>query len=215
MTKKITGLLSIVAISALTIGCGSSSATPVQAEPSEVTAPTATGTTTTTLTSSQINAGVTTTPVTVSVTTTDNQGTADVTLATGTAFEDVNGTKLENVTPSLNVVQEVGSSTENSSTTKTVQTTIKLTDAQGNKLVPTEAVTVKIKAPSNAKPGDEVRVSVPDGVNSSTKQEKLIIVIVAADGTISFAILPNVFRGQTAILIIVEKTTVSGAAGGN
>ena len=213
MTKTISSLLSIVAISALTIGCGSSNTT--EKEPTEITTPTASGTTSSTLNSSQISAGVITTPVTISVATSDNKSTATVTLKEGTEFTDSDGNTLNNVIPKVDLSQATGNSTANSNVTQTVQTEIKLTDSAGNKIVPTEAVTLKIKAPSNAKPGDEVKLSVPNGISKATSQEKLIIFIVDENGFISITILPEVFKNSLAILIIIEKTTVTGAQGGN
>jgi len=213
MTKIIGSLLSIVVISALTIGCGSSNTT--EKEPTKITTPTASGTTSSTLNSSQISEGVITTPVTISVATSDNKSTATVTLKEGTAFTDSDGNTLNNVIPKVDLSQATGNSTANSNVTQTVQTEIKLTDSAGNKIVPTEAVTLKIKAPNNAKPGDEVKLSVPNGISKATSQEKLIIFIVDENGFISITILPEVFKNSLAILIIIEKTTVTGAQGGN
>ena len=209
MTKTISSLLSIVAISTLTIGCESSNTT--EKEPTEITTPTASGTTSSTLNSSQISAGVITIPVTISVTTTNNTSTATVTLAEGTAFTNSDRNTLNNVIPKLELTQETGSS----NVTQTVQTKIKLTDVTGNKIIPTEAVKVMIKAPSNAKPGDEVKVSVPNGASKSTTQEKLINFIVDANGFITITIAPEVFKNFLVILIIIEKTTVTGLQGGN
>jgi len=215
MTKlRIASLLTIVTISILTVGCKGTARTSLaeEQEPSAITNPSSSGTKTTSVSNSQIEGGIITSPVTISVATKGNESESELKLEAGTKFKDADGNVLEKVFPKF----ELGQATGNSNATESVQTKINLTDAQGNKIIPTEAVTLKVKAPGNAKPGDEVRISVPEGVSKSTKQEKLLILIVGADGTVSLTLLPDVFKNNTVVVIIIEKKTiVTGAEGGN
>ena len=213
MTKTISSLLSLVALSALMAGCGDYS-TPKEKEPTEITTPTSTGVVSTILDSSKISEGMIIEDVTIPVVTSDKKSTATVILSEGTEFKDSNGNKLNNVTPKLELKQAIASSASNSNVIQKVQTEIKLTDAAGKKIIPTKKVKVKIKAPSNAKPGDKVKVSVPDGVGKATTQEKLVFVTVNADGFVSLTIVPEVFKNFR-VIIIIEKITVTGAEGGN
>jgi len=213
MTKTISSLLSIFAISILIIGCGSSNTT--EKEPTEITTPTSRGTISNTLDSSQISEGVITDDVTISVATSDNKSTATVTLTDGTKFTDLNGNELDNVFPKLELDQAIGDLAANSNVTQKVQTKIELTDADGNRIIPTKAVTLKIKAPSNAKPGDKVKVSVPNSTSKSTTQEKLIIITIDENGFVTVTIFPELFGDLLVVIIIIEQPTVTGAEGGN
>jgi len=220
MTKKIIGtMLSLATITTLMVGCGgssSSSTTTTTEEPTALTSgnTTSTGTASTTLDAKQIDAGVVTAPVAVTATTTDGTSTATATVATGTSFTDANGAALDNVTPKLAVTQDKGTETTATETTNIVQTEVALTDATGNKIIPSEGITVKVKAPSGAQPGDSVNVSIPTDASKATGQQKLLVFIVAADRTISVFLAPDVFKNETRILIIIEKIIpVTGATG--
>lgn len=163
MRKQIIGtMLSVVTFTAFMTGCGNGSSTPVQTEPAALTSgnivANQTGTETVTLNSSQINAGVLTTDVALTTTTKDTKSTSTLTIPSGTSFTNESGEALTNVTPKLAATQKKGKETTSSETTNIVQTEIKLTDTNGNKIIPTEAMTVKVKAPEGAKPGDEVQV---------------------------------------------------------
>ena len=79
-----------------------------------------------------------------------------------------------------------------------------------------------MKAPSGSKPGDKVRVDMPDGATVSKRDrvnlEKVIIVTVGADGYINITILPEIFKNLTVIVIIIERVTtipITGGLGGN
>jgi protein involved in polysaccharide export with SLBB domain len=77
-----------------------------------------------------------------------------------------------------------------------------------------------MKAPSGTKPGDKVRVDIPDGAIASKKtvQDKLVIFVIGANGNIHITILPEVFKRLTVVVIIVERISfvaITGGTGGN
>ena len=214
MTKKtITSLFSIVAITALTIGCGSSSTTKAQ-EPTALVAPTAqVQTVEENLT---VNAGVVSQETIITVNSKDGTATSEVTVPAGTTFTDASGKKLETVVPQVSLSQDVGAKSEETEQKLITQTKIEITDQTGTKIIPSEPMDVKVKAPSGAKPGDEVNVSIPENASKTPGQEKLVIFIVDANGFITVRLFPDVFKNTTVILIIVERTIpLTGAEGGN
>ena len=212
MTKNRIGIvLSVITVSTLMLGCGSSSAT--QTEPVEIEATQQADTNTTTL---AMNGAVVAHDVVITATTQDNKNDSTVTVPAGTKFTDKDGKALDSVTPTLALTQDKSENTQNTSLTKKVQTKIKLTDDKGNQIVPSEPITAKVKAPGNAKPGDKVSVSIPDDATKADGQKKLVIFIVDADGYISVKLFPAVFKKKTVILIIIEKVTqTTGGEGGN
>ena len=96
-----------------------------------------------------------------------------------------------------------------------------MTDEKGNKIIPTKPLKVTIKAPNGSKPGDKVKVDIPNDIIGTSKkifQEKLVILIVDMNGNITFTVTPQAFKKLTIILIIIEKITtipVTGGAGGS
>jgi hypothetical protein len=90
---------------------------------------------------------------------------------------------------------------------------INFVDASGNKLVPTAPVAVSVLAPEGSAPGDKVTIDVPEGVNASSKQEKLTVFIVDGNGMINIIILPQVFVTQDVIVFIVIPPVLTGAQG--
>lgn len=217
MTKKtIVSLVSIIAISTLMIGCGgSSSTTPAVTEPVADTGVIAgqTQTDNTTLDATQINAGTVSKDIELVVETVDKAATSTATIKAGTQFLDANGDILADVVPKIALTQKKGESATATETTKSVQTEINFTDANGNKITPTQAVEVKVKAPEGSKAGDEVQLSIPDAAEKGTGQQKLVIFIVDANGFLTVRILPDAFKNLTVIVIIVEKRTpVTGAS---
>jgi biopolymer transport protein ExbD len=95
---------------------------------------------------------------------------------------------------------------------------LKLVDKDGNKIIPSKPVTIAMQAPAGSKPGDEVKVDLPDGATASKRAEKLIVVVVGADGNIHVTLIPQIFKDFTVILIVIKKIVtvpVTGGAGGN
>lgn len=159
------------------------------------------------------------------VVSTDSELNATTTIPQGTQFVDGSGTVLQSA-PKLAVSQSQSSSStedaENTTTTNVVEGKFKFEDSSGNKVVPTEPVTLSMKAPAGALPGDEVRVETPDGVEKATGQEKLTIYIVDKNGRINMIIFPQVFETLDVVVVIVEKVIVAinvapitGGEGGN
>ena len=149
--------------------------------------------------------------------------TAKTVIPAGTEFKDEAG-KVVEVAPTFAVVQKESveeTVKDGKKTTKNVvKTEIKFTDKDGKKIIPSEPVTVIMKAPAGSKPGDEVLVDIPDGatINKKTIQEKLTVVIVDENGKVTVTIYPHVFEGQDVVMIFIEKKLVAiytGGSGGN
>ncbi len=147
----------------------------------------------------------------------------EITIPKGTEFQDVKG-EVITVPPVISVVQQESVEevvSEGKVTTKNVvKSEIKIVDENGEKIIPSKPVQVTMKAPSGTKPGDKVTVDIPDDatINKRANQEKLIVVIVGADGNINVMINPSVFKKLTVVVIIVEKSTttpITGGTGGN
>jgi len=208
MKNRIGIVLSVITASTLMLGCGSSSATPN--EPTEIAATQQANTQTESL---PMDGNVTSGDITVTATTQDERSESTITVPAGTGFTDQAGNKLENVVPKVAVTQDKSSTSTTAEVTNKTQTKIELTDENVNSIVPTKPVDVKVKAPTGTKPGDEVRVSIPDDAG---KVEKLVLFIVDAKGYISVRLYPNVFKKQTVILIVIEVAVpVTGGEGGN
>jgi hypothetical protein len=146
-------------------------------------------------------------------------------ISEGTTFQNTKGETLT-TPPTISIVQKESIDkvvTEGKNTTKNVvKSEIKLTDDNGDKIIPTKPVKVNIKAPSGSKPGDKVRVDIPDGATVSKRNEanleKIIVVTVGADGYVNVTILPEIFKNLTVIVIVIEKVTtipITGGSGGN
>ncbi len=209
----ISRLFSIVVISTLTIGCGSSSSKPKIKEPTELPP---TPQAETVKKEIPTDAGVVSKDIKIEVKSKDGKAKSELIVPAGTAFTDASGKKLETVTPKVTVTQDKGEKSEAKEKKLITQTKIKLTDKNGTKIIPTKPIDVKVKAPSGAKPGDEVKVSIPDGADKAPGQKKLVIFIVDEDGFISVRIFPEVFKNMTVVVIIVEKEIpLTGATGGN
>ncbi len=209
----ISRLFSLIAISALTIGCGSSSSTVKTKEPTPLAQ---TNQAETVKKEIPTDGGVVSEEIKVKVTSKDKTATSELTVPAGTAFTDASGKKLETVTPKVSLTQDKGEDSGGKEQKLITQTKINLTDKSGAKIIPTKPLDVKVKAPSGAKPGDEVKVSIPDGTNKTPGQKKLVLFIVDENGFISIRIFPKVFQNTTVVLIIIEKDTpLTGATGGN
>jgi hypothetical protein len=149
--------------------------------------------------------------------------TAKTVIPAGTEFKDEAG-KVVEVAPTFAVVQKESveeTVKDGKKTTKNVvKTELKFTDKDGKKIIPSEPVTVTMKAPAGSKPGDEVLVDIPDGATISKKtiQEKLTLVIVDENGNINVTVTPHVFEGQDVVVIVVQRKIVAiytGGTGGN
>ncbi len=150
---------------------------------------------------------------------------AVITIPAGTQFTNESGDVIEKA-PVLQVTQRESSNTsensQESKTTNVVKGEIKFTDEAGNKIIPTEPVAITMVAPMGSKPGDEVRVEVPDGVDKASGQQKLTLFIVDKNGNIRVIVAPHVFESLDVVVIIIERVVVSvivqpltGAEGGN
>jgi len=106
-------------------------------------------------------------------------------------------------------------------TKNVVKAELKLVDKDGNKMIPSKPVEIVMKAPSGTKPGDEIRVDIPTGTttNKEAVSEKLVFVVVGADGNVYVKIVPQIFRNLTVIVIIIERTSpptpITGGSGSN
>ena len=178
-------------------GCGSSGKTPTTIV-AEATIP---------ISTENLDGGVVTKETTVPVKADDGTKLATVTLAPGTEFQDENGNPITE-TPNLAVKAQKSTKSK---------AEINFTTKDGKKIIPTEPVNVAIAAPAGAKPGDKVKIDVPDGVNAGT--EKLTIFIVGNDGFIHVIIVPQVFKNNDVIILIVIPNTINlhttGGQGGN
>jgi len=212
MKKQIVNtFVSLVTVALLMVGCGSSSENTATTEPTAITTHSNEASTSSeTLT---MNGGVVAQDVVITTATKDKKSDSTVTVPAGTTFTDKDGKALDSVTPTLAVTQDKSSKSSSTSVTDKTQTEIKLTDENGNPIAPSEPVTVKVKAPGNAQPGEEVSVSIPDDATKADGQKKLVIFIVDANGYISVKLFPAVFKKHTVILIIIEKTKTKSTTG--
>ena len=207
-------MFSLIAISALTIGCGSSSSKVKTKEPTPLEEPTSQAQSV--IKEIPVDSGIVSQDVKVEVQSKDGKSSSELIVPAGTTFTDASGKKLETVTPKIIVAQDKGEKNEGKEKKRITQTKIKFTDKNGNKIIPTKPIDVKVKAPSGAKPGDEVKVSIPEGADKVPIEKKLIIFIVDENGFISIRLYPSVFKTSTVIVIVVEKDIpLTGATGGN
>jgi len=79
------------------------------------------------------------------------------------------------------------------------------------KVIPTQPIVVSLPAPTGAKPGDSVQLEVPDGVTANKMEvsQKLITVIVKADGTVDITVFPDVLRNLLVIVIIIADQSTN------
>jgi len=115
-------------------------------------------------------------------------------ISEGTVLNDIDGNPIKKA-PTLGVEAEK-SETE-------AKTTIDF-KVDGKKIIPTESVVFSVPAPAGSKAGDTVQIEVDDGIEST---QKLILVIVKADGTVDIRIFPRVFRRKGLIVIVVKVKT--------
>jgi hypothetical protein len=90
--------------------------------------------------------------------------------------------------------------TEVKQSTEKATTTINF-EAEGRKVIPSNPVIVSVPAPAGSKAGDTVQIEVPD---DGSITQKLIFVIVKADGTVDVTILPKAFE-KTIIIVVKVK----------
>lgn len=118
-----------------------------------------------------------------------------MTIPAGTVLQDIEGNPITKA-PTLEVVAE-------KSTTE-AKTTLNF-ELDGKKVIPTESVVISVPAPAGAKPGDIVQIEVP---NDGSITQKLIFVLVKADGTVDVRIFPAAFK-KTIVIIVKVKTDTS------
>ena len=117
-----------------------------------------------------------------------------MTIPAGTVLQDVDGNAITKA-PSLEVKAEK-SATEAS-------TTINF-EVNGKKVVPTESVVFSVPAPAGSKAGDTVQIEVPD---DGSITQKLIFVVVKADGTVDVRVFPKAFKKTIVIVVQVKVDT--------
>ena len=120
-----------------------------------------------------------------------NTGTT-MALTSGTVFRDASGTVITKAPVADVVVKK--------SATKST-TTIKF-EVDGKKVIPTESVVISVPAPKGAKAGDTVQIEVPD---DGSITQKLIFVVVNADGTVNVRVFPKAFEKTIVIIVEVKK----------
>ena len=112
----------------------------------------------------------------------------------GTVLQDIDDNPITKA-PTLEVKAE-------KSETK-AKTTLNF-EVDGKKVIPTEPVVFSVPAPTGSKAGDEVQIEVDDGIEST---QKLIFVIVKADGTVDIRIFPRAFKKAIVIVVKVKTDT--------
>ena len=117
-----------------------------------------------------------------------------MTIPAGTVLQDVDGNAITKA-PSLEVKAEK-SATEAS-------TTINF-EVDGKKVIPTESVVFSVPAPAGSKAGDTVQIEVPD---DGSITQKLIFVVVKADGTVDVRVFPKAFKKTIVIVVQVKVDT--------
>ena len=120
-----------------------------------------------------------------------NTGTT-MALTSGTVFQDASGNAIKKAPVADVVVKK--------SATKAT-TTIKF-EVDGKKVIPTESVVISVPAPKGAKAGDTVQIEVPD---DGSITQKLIFVVVNADGTVNVRVFPKAFEKTIVIIVEIKK----------
>jgi hypothetical protein len=122
---------------------------------------------------------------------------------TGTTMFILDGTVLRDK-DSNNTIKEVPKAEIAVEKSKSsAKTTIDFTTSDGNRVIPLGFVVISIPAPAGAKPGDTVQINVPDD-DSITITEKLIFVIVKADGTVDIRVFSKAFEKTIVIIVEIE-----------
>jgi len=124
-----------------------------------------------------------------------NTGTT-MSIPAETVLHDIDGEPITTV-PTLEV--KVEKSVRKSKTTFNFET-------ESKKVIPTESVVFSVVAPTGAKVGEEVQIEVDDGIEST---QKLILVIVKADGTVDIRIFPRVFKRGLIVIVVKLKIDIS------
>jgi len=134
-----------------------------------------------------------------------------------TEFTDENGNLVE-AAPHLTVTQQESSTTteeeDENNASNNIQRTANIVKGEykfisdGTKVIPSKAIKITIAAPKGSRPGDRVRVDVPDNVEKAPGQEKLTIYIVDRNGNITVLVFPQVFEDWDVVVIIVERVIV-------
>jgi len=123
-------------------------------------------------------------------------GTTGTTMSipAGTVLQDIDGNPITKA-PTLEVKAEK-SETE-------AKTTLNF-EVDGKKVIPTESVVFSVPAPAGSKAGDTVQIEVPD---DGSITQKLIFVLVKADGTVDIRIFPAAFKKAIVIVVKVKTDT--------
>jgi hypothetical protein len=125
-----------------------------------------------------------------------NTGAA-MAIPAGTVLQDIDGNPITKA-PTLEVVAEKS---------ETAATTTLNFEVDGKKVIPTESVVMSVPAPAGAKAGDTVQIEVDDGIEAT---QKLIFVIVKADGTVDVRIFPRAFK-KTIVIVVKVKAKVDNS----
>jgi len=170
--KKIVQIFCVLIVSVFVIGCQGNidcnSSSTVVAELNEK------------IPETNFQQGLITKDTTIKVETEDKKLLSTVTIKKDTQFENKDGIAITEI-PSISVKTTQLEETSNS--------TIKFTNRKGEVVAPNKPFKVAIKAPTNAKVGDRVKIGIPDG--SSTQIQKVIIRVVDKNGFISVEITIN------------------------
>jgi len=223
---RLKNIIAIFAILFLFSGCGGRSSSSVEQRPSlnedniinsaseEVA-----------LEPTQFSEGIVTEDIVVEVEDKDNTVVAQSVIPESTQFVNSNGDEVD--TPpvvSIALKESVEEEVDDGKkiVKSVVQTNLQILNDDGDKLIPSEPINVKVKAPEGTKAGDKVKVYIPDDATVSTKmtlsQEKLVIVTVGADGYVNVIIIPQIFKDETVVVILIERVDeipITGGTGGN
>jgi len=117
-------------------------------------------------------------------------------ISEGTVLQDIDGNSITKA-PTVGVKSEKGNIE--------AKTTLNF-EVDGKKVIPTEPVLLSLPAPSGSKAGDIVQIEAPD---DGSITQKLIFLVVKADGTVDIRIFPRVFKRGLIIIIVFLKTDTS------
>jgi len=223
---RLKNIIAIFAILFLFSGCGGRSSSSVEQRPSlnedniinsaseEVA-----------LEPTQFSEGIVTEDIVVEVEDKDNTVVAQSVIPESTQFVNSNGDEVD--TPpvvSIALKESVEEEVDDGKkiVKSVVQTNLQIVNDDGDKLIPSKPINVKVKAPEGTKVGDKVKVYIPDDATVSSKttlsQEKLVIVTVGADGYVNVIIIPQIFKDETVVVILIERVDeipITGGTGGN
>jgi len=185
MNKKVVQIFYILLLSSLLLGCHSNedcscSSSTVIADLNE------------SISETNFQQGLIIKETTIEVKTEDKELLTTVTMEEDTQFEDTNGVAVTKA-PRL-----VVNTTQEEDITKSV---MKFNNATGEEVVtPTKPFKVGMKAPTGAKPGDRVKVEIPNG--NSTQIQKIIIRVVDKNGFVFFEITINDRKNSVVVITI-------------